>query len=58
MKIDYAYPIPVFSQETDDGRIFYLTIPYWLFMLIGTVIVLNVTLWSCYGLYAWVTVIL
>lgn len=47
----WTFPVPIWvSRETGDGVTSKFTVPMWLFLLIGLVVLLNVLLWGGIGL--------
>jgi hypothetical protein len=59
MKGDWGMELPIWvSRKNADGMISQFSVPMWLFMLIGLLVVLNVVLWGGIGLYEAVTYII
>lgn len=51
MNSNLTVPTPVYvTRKTADGHTASLSIPMWLFLLIGLMVVFNILVWSAIGL--------
>lgn len=57
--IEWTTPVPIWvSRKTADGYVTTFTVGFWLFLILGFVLLANVLLWSGIGLFVALKLIL